>query len=481
MKNVIKQIFLIALSGVVVFSSCKKKDDDPEPDGGNNLILPGAKVAILQGNINSNRTLYKDTTYILKGKVYVQGGKILTVKPGTVIKGQKSTQGALIINRDARLIAEGTASNPIVFTSDAPIGFRNRGDWGGVIILGRGKQNKTLSSPQNVTIEGISATAGSENGVYGAGSGTENDANNAASLKFVRIEFAGIPLSDDNELNSLTLGGVGSGSTFENIMVSYANDDAIECFGGSANFKYVVVLSTNDDDLDTDQGYTGSMQYGLVIRDKNVADISGSRVWESSSNTSGTDPDSKPLFSNFTVFGPLMYSNNTASGQISGNYRAAVEINSFSNVEIHNSVILGFGDQINVSSPGTSAIVKNSLFGYDSGSDFSLGVASGLSAATLSDLYGASLASYSLSANGTTAAGTPTNNSALKNNAIVGMEAPVPVLSGSSSYATGAPSVTSVSSFFTNEAYYGAFGASANAGWNWTSGWLEWDAANKNY
>lgn len=480
MKNLIKPIFLIALSGVVVFSSCKKSEDDPAPDGGDGF-LPGAKVSVLQGNINANRTLYKDTTYILKGKVYVQGGKTLTIKPGTVIKGQKSTQGALIINRDARLVAEGTASSPIVFTSDAPIGFRNRGDWGGVIILGRGKQNKTISSPQNVTIEGISGTPGSENGVYGAGSGTENDANNAASLKFVRIEFAGIPLSDDNELNSLTLGGVGSGSTFENIMVSYANDDAIECFGGSANFKYVVILSTNDDDLDTDQGYTGAMQYGLVIRDKGVADISGSRVWESSSNSSGTDPDSKPLFANFTVFGPLMYANNTASAQISGNYRAAIEINSSSNVEIHNSVVLGFGDQINVSSPGASAVVKNTLFGYDSGSDFALGVASGLSAVTLSDLYGSSLASFSLSANGTTAAGTPTNNSSLKTNSIVGMVAPVPVLAGASSYASGAATVSSVSSFFTNEAYYGAFGTSANADWNWTSGWLEWDAANKNY
>jgi hypothetical protein len=409
-----------------------------------------------------------------------KSGVTMTIQPGTIVKGQKSTQGALIINRGARLVANGTASQPIVFTSDAPAGFRNRGDWGGVIILGRGKQNKTLASPFDVTIEGISGTVGSENGLYGAGTATENDANNAASMKFCRIEFAGIPLSDNNELNSLTLGGVGSGSTFENIMVTYANDDAIECFGGSANFKYVVIFSTNDDDLDTDQGYTGAMQYGLVIRERNVADVSGSRVWESSSNTAGTDPDSKPLFANFTVLGPLVYANNTTSGQVSADYRSAIETNSFSNVEIHNSIVLGFADYYNTSSPGATALVKSTLFGATDAST-SVQTSNLVLDATLAQLYGAAFASNGLSANGSTAAGAPTNNAGLQSSAVIGFVNPVPVLAAGSTYATGAPTVSGVSSFFMNENYYGGFGTSANAGWNWTAGWLEWNAVNKAY
>lgn len=482
MKKVFKYMLLVALSGAVLITACKKKEDDPAPSTPEEEPpVPGAKVKTIEGNVNSSVTLYADTVYTLKGKVYVKSGAVLTIQPGTIIKGQKSSQGALIINRGARLVAEGTAAQPIVFTSEAPVGFRNRGDWGGVVILGRGKQNKTTSSPKDVTIEGISGSAGSENGVYGAGTQTEDDANNAASMKFCRIEFAGIPLSDNNELNSLTLGGVGSGSTFENIMISYANDDAIECFGGSANFKYVVTIGTNDDDLDTDQGYTGAMQYGLVIRDKSVADgISGSRVFECSSNSSGTDPDSKPLFANFTVFGPIMYANNTLSSQVSTNYRAAIEINSSSNVEVHNSIILGFADGLNLSSAGSTSLVANTIFGVDD-AGFATNTTGLVNNATLESLYGSSLAAFGLSANGSTAAGTPTDNSSLTSNAKVGYSSPVPVLSSSSVYKTGAPAISTVNAFFTNEAYYGAFGTTANAGWNWTSGWLEWDAANKVY
>ncbi|MDF2454690.1 MAG: hypothetical protein K0R51_683 [Cytophagaceae bacterium] len=470
MKHLLKSVLVLALAGLTIVA-CKKKEDDP---------APSSSEATLEGNITSNMTLDASKTYMIKGKVYVQDGVTLTIPAGTILKGQKSSLGTLIINRGAKLMAEGTASNPIVFTSEAGAGFRDRGDWGGIVMLGRGKQNKVLASPFNVAIEGITAS-GTENGTYGAGTGTLDDANNAGSLKFVRIEYAGVVLSDNNELNSLTLGAVGSGSTFENIQVSYANDDAIECFGGSANFKYVVIVSTNDDDLDTDQGYTGAMQYGLVIRDPRTADFSGARVWESSSAGVDVAPVSKPLFSNFTVLGPLVYNNNSVAASSSGldaDYRAAVEFNSGSEVEVHNSIILGFADQINPATAGGK--VQNCVFGFNGG-DLALTGVTGCVVDSLENLYGSDFAAYRLGANATTEVGAPTNNVALRTNAVLGWTTPAPLLNSSSTYKAGAPNVSGASSFFANEAYYGAFGTAANSGWNWTSGWLEFDPNNEAY
>ncbi len=477
-----KLAFMFAFAGTLMLSSCSKDEDDDTVDP----VEPTPETTItVEGDITTNTSWAADKQVILKGKVYVQDGVTLTIAPGTIVKGDKATTGALIINRGGKLVAEGTATQPIVFTSSAPAGFRNRGDWGGVIICGRGKQNSSITAaPYDVTIEGISAATG-ENGKYGAGNATLNDANNAASMKFCRIEFAGVPLSDDNELNSLTLGAVGSGSTFENIMITYANDDAIEPFGGSANFKYVVIFSTNDDDLDTDQGYTGSMQFVLVMRDEDVADKSGARCWESSSNSSGNDPDSKPLFSNVTVLGPLTYARNSASGNVSGNYRAAVEINSNSNIEIHNSLILGYADAINLSTAGATASIKNCVFGFDPGAaDLSLTVAGASNKVdSLENIYGAAFTNNRLVANGSTMpnGGVATDNRSLKTSTVIGYTNPAPLLDAASPYRQSSPDVTSVSSFFADVDYIGAFGTSADAGWSWTSGWLNWDPINAAY
>lgn len=486
-----KLAFLFAFAGTVMLSSCGKDDDtEPGPGPGPGPEPEPVETQItVEGNISSDVTWSADKKVLLKGKVYVQDGVTLTIAPGTIVKGEKSSTGTLIINRGGKLIAEGTATQPIVFTSSAPQGFRNRGDWGGVIICGRGKQNSSITAaPFDVTLEGISQADG-ENGKYGAGNGTLNDANNAASMKFCRIEFAGVPLSDDNELNSLTLGAVGSGSTFENIMVAFANDDAIEPFGGSANFKYVVTFSTWDDDLDTDQGYTGAMQFVLVMRDEDVADKSGSRAWESSSNSNGNDPDSKPLFSNVTVLGPLCYARNSASGNVNGNYRAAVEINSNSNVEIHNSLILGYADAINVSTPGATAAIKNCVFGFDpAGTDLALAVSSSGNnkVDSLKTIYGSAFAGRHLVPNAPVANSVPSNqiptdNRTLKTSPVIGFSSPAPLLDAASPYRQSSPDVTSVSSFFADVDYIGAFGTSADAGWSWTSGWLNWAPNNEAY
>jgi hypothetical protein len=163
-----------------------------------NLTLT-AQTLTLEGNITANTTLDATKRYLLKGKVYVIAPAKLTIPAGTLVFGDKDSNGTLIINRGASIDAQGTAANPIIMTSNAPKGFRNRGDWGGVVILGKAYNSNGASA----TIEGITASAGSENGVYGPGAASAVDNDNSGILKYVRIEFAGIALSQDNELNSL--------------------------------------------------------------------------------------------------------------------------------------------------------------------------------------------------------------------------------------------------------------------------------------
>lgn len=468
-----KKINLLLIATVAVFAvsvtACKKKTTDPVAD---DPAAPST-TATLEGNITESVTLDASKTYTIKGKVYVQAPAVLTIPAGTLLKGDKASQGALIINRGAQLIANGTSTQPIIMTSSAPSGFRNRGDWGGLILLGSAHNNRGL----NNTLEGISAATG-ENGLHGPGTAA-NNTQSSGSIKFVRIEFAGIPLSDDNELNSFTLGSVGSGTTIENIMVSYGNDDAYEWFGGTANAKYLIAYGTWDDDMDTDQGFSGTVQYGLIVRDPDIADKSGSRAWESSSNSvPATAPISASKFANFTVFGPTLYVNNTSTGTVSGNYRAAVEVNTGSDIRIYNSLILGFADAIN----GASALnINNCVFGYFPTGDAALGT--GLILDSLVNIYGSAFSGRSMSPNGTLVVGShpASNNGSLASNGVIGLSNPsiTPVLAASGSYDTGAPDISAQG--FTTEVYYGAFGTSANAGWFWGTNWINFDPINAAY
>ena len=152
---------------------------------------------IAAGDITTNTTLTADKVYLLDGWVYVKSGATLTIDPGTVIRGSKANKGALIIEKGAKIIAEGTASNPIVFTSNQDAGSRSYGDWGGLIILG----NATVNKVDPIIEGGPTSTYGGS-----------DDADNSGILKYVRIEFPGIAFQPDKEINGLTMGGVGSGT-----------------------------------------------------------------------------------------------------------------------------------------------------------------------------------------------------------------------------------------------------------------------------
>ena len=212
----------------------------------------------LTGNINQTTTLTSDKVWTLKGYVYVTDGAKLIIQPGTTIISDVAEKGALCIERGAQIIAEGTLEKPIIFTSGKNVGERSPGDWGGIVILGRAKTNRS-SEP---TIEG---------GI-GRPFGGTNDADNSGILKYVRIEYAGIAALPNSEINALTLGGVGSGTVIEYVQTIYANDDAFEFFGGTVSPKYLYAFATADDDFDFDFGYTGTITNGVAKRDPQFVD-----------------------------------------------------------------------------------------------------------------------------------------------------------------------------------------------------------------
>lgn len=334
-----------AVIGSKIIISFQVIDNKDYPSAIENFVLTvGDPVITLTGTLTT-QTLDATKPYLLKDKVFIPTGVTLTVPAGTVIKGDKATKAVLLVEPGGKLIAEGTSTNPIVFTSNQAPGERDRGDWGGVIILGNAWVNQTALP----AIEGITPSK-----TYGnITSPTTNADHNGGSLKFVRIEYAGIELTPNNETNSLTMGGVGNLTTIENVQVSFGGDDGFEWFGGGVNAKYLISLSTWDDDFDTDFGWSGKVQFGLAVRNPFFADQSGSTAFESDNQGNANDTPSgsagytRGVFSNITVLGPRDVntgtgSTSTAARAISANYTNAIHIRRRTAVSIFNSFISGF-------------------------------------------------------------------------------------------------------------------------------------------
>jgi hypothetical protein len=291
-----------------------------------NAAYGATTVTVNAGNISTNTTWNKNNVYLLNGFVYVTTGATLTIEAGTVIRGDKTNKGTIIVEMGGKLIANGTAAEPIVFTSNQAAGSRTYGDWGGIILLGKAPVNPTTQP----TIEG---------GV-GRSYGGTNATDNSGSLKYVRIEFPGILFSANNEINGLTMAGVGSGTTLDNIQVSYSGDDSYEWFGGNVNAKHLIALRGWDDDFDTDFGYSGMVQFAVSLRDPAIADISSSNCFESDNDGTGTtaSPFTSAVFSNVSSFGPKL----TAATTINPLYASAMHIRRSSKLKIFNSVFAGW-------------------------------------------------------------------------------------------------------------------------------------------
>src|SRR5690606_34593579 len=225
----------------------------------------------------------------------------------------------------------------IIFTSSFNPGLRNAGDWGGIIVLGNAPVNVDGGEAK---IEGgaipTDMTKEKEYIWYGG----PDKHHNSGVMKYVRIEFAGIAYSADNEINALTMGGVGDGTDISYIQVYKSGDDAFEWFGGTVNCHHLVSTYTLDDDIDTDLGYQGNIQFVLIQRAKNLADVSGSNGFESDNNGNGTNalPQTAAVISNVTFVGP--YEGTTFSG-ISFNYQNAIHLRRNSAQSFHNSIFMG--------------------------------------------------------------------------------------------------------------------------------------------
>ncbi|MDB5190811.1 MAG: hypothetical protein JWQ96_374 [Segetibacter sp.] len=330
---------------LTVVTGCRKIEEDGEVivinGGGNGRGASGQSITI-QGRIDKDTVLRKGNDYILKGLVYIANNATITIEPGVTVKGAYtgSDVAALIITRGAKINAVGTQDAPIIFTSASPT--PRSGDWGGIVICGKASINTTFAGTGGGA--GIYEVEGGINNSFGdglaGGGATPNDDDSSGALKYARIEYAGYAYQPDKEINSLTLAAVGRKTVVENIQVLYAKDDAFEWFGGTVNCKYLVAYKTQDDDFDTDNGYRGNVQFGLIIRDSLIADISRSESFESDNNSSGTaaTPKTSAVFSNITSIGPRAGLSNQ------GNllFLAAVQIRRNSSISIFNSVFIGW-------------------------------------------------------------------------------------------------------------------------------------------
>lgn len=255
-------------------------DTDGDTESSSLVLSVGAATAVLPdetkaGLISANETWTADRIYILGGRVIVEEGVTLTIEPGTIIKGKEGTgslASALIISRGAKIMAEGTADKPIIFTSildDIAVGQKigttlsktDNETWGGLIILGSAPVSAKVGDDE-AAIEGIPADE--PFGKYGAINGVADVADNSGVLKYVSIRHGGSLIGDGNEINGLTLGGVGTGTTIEYVEVYATLDDGVEFFGGSVNAKNILVYWQGDDGIDIDQNYSGTVDNWIV-------------------------------------------------------------------------------------------------------------------------------------------------------------------------------------------------------------------------
>ena len=465
----------LALVSILSVTSCVKVKFDE--DGTTTPVDPGTDN-VISGTISSSR-FYAKGTYTLKGYVYVTEGATLTFEAGSIVKSDITEKGALIIERGAKLIADGKAANPIVFTSGKPVGQRAPGDWGGIILLGKAPTNRPLDPAP--TIEGGVGRK------YGG-----SDANDESGiLRFVRIEYAGIAAEPGSEINGLTLGGVGAGTIIENVQVSFGNDDAFEFFGGTVNAKNLIAFATADDDFDFDFGYTGKIQFGISMRKPDFVDAgdAGNGI-EADNDGSGTTatPNTRPQLSNFTFVGPNNATGTAANHNYANRWRRRTQF------VLRNSILVGY------QKGGFAVESKGAWDDYITAgvSEFANNLVHAVAEPYYTDSSTARIfASKSYPANPMSSA----DQKAMRQDAATALKAKAEangsitytdanaIMLESPFYSTtpnflpkaGSPalsgaSFTGMNAYFSTTTYRGAMGTT-----NWTSGWTNWDPQNASY
>ncbi|MGK0638794.1 hypothetical protein [Schleiferia thermophila] len=474
MRNTMKKAALFLLAALTI-ASCSKDDDDN--NNGNQSTLE-----VLEGNLTT-RTLTADKKYLLRGQVFVRNGQTLTIEPGTVIFGDRRTRGTLIIDRGGKIIANGTASRPIVMTSSVEEGLRDRGDWGGLVILGNAACNQI-----DPAVEGIDPPVffGGNPGNTTSAS-TPNNTESSGELRYVRVEFAGIELSPNNETNSITMGGLGSGTVMEYCMVSFGGDDGFEWFGGTNNGKYLISFAMWDDDFDVDFGWSGNVQFGLAVRYPGYADQSGSNGFETDNGPNDNDvqPYTAGVFSNVTIVGPI----NSGSSVSNANFQHAIDARRRTALSIFNSFLTGFPRGLRFNQPsvmtnyqnGTGVLANNILIAASSSNRYLAG--SGVSADSVRAYWEANNQTF-VGINDSTH-----NHWGLNPNVFYGNRLPEQYSGATFTVQAGKPLLSGASfahpkfnepgraNFFDkNVTFRGGFGTT-----DWTAGWAEFNPINKKY
>lgn len=417
------------------------------------------RVRDVNGAGTGTTTWTSDKIYVLEGFVYVNDGQVLTIEPGTVIKGapgQAENASALIVAMGGQLIAEGTATQPIIFTAEADdtelandLPINTRGLWGGVIMLGRAPINHANSQ---TLIEGIPSTE--SRGVYGG----NNPSDNSGSLKYVSIRHGGTNIGAGNEINGLTMGGVGSATTVSHVEIWGNDDDGFEWFGGTVNSDHLVSFYNQDDSYDWDFGWRGQNQFWVLYQEPGFT--ASDRGFESDGAHSGNL--SASVFSQ-----PQIY-NATIVGQgNSGNNANAMLLTEGTGVFFHNSVVMNFSRGINITTVGATGntsrdrlangdlVFKNNIF-FNIGANTTLDY---ISAGNGVDAYSAFVQHLQDNDN---IIGDPGFNIAPGSLNLIPAGGSLPLTHPRSAYPAG-----SVNGFnYQSVNHIGAFGSS-----NWMSGW----------
>jgi hypothetical protein len=434
------------------------------------LVTPSTgQIIEVSGDITENTTWYAAAKYMLSGFVYVKNNASLTIEAGTLVKGVSNTKAALIIERGSKIMAEGTSTQPIVFTSDKPKGQRASGDWGGIVICGKATTNKHDSG----------TGVGIAEGGIGSNYGGTDDADNSGVLQYVRIEFPGILLTStaNSEINGLTLYSVGSGTTIDHIQVSYSGDDSYEWFGGTVNCKYLVAIRGLDDEYDTDNGFRGKLQFLFALRDPNVSDQSGSNGFESDNDADGSTltPVTRPIFSNVTIYGPFTVSETLPANHL---FKRAMHVRRSSQLSVYNSVFAGWpvGLLLDGTLGNTPIAAENNDLQIENC------IMAGMTA-NYAETTGTPTTPYTLAQ--TEAYYTaPSRVNAINTlsdiigGTLISLTNPTLLPGAGSPVLTGASFANSrlTDSFFTPVTYKGAFGTT-----DWTSGWCNFNPQNTDY
>ncbi len=310
-------------------------------------------------SISNTLTLEASKVYLLKGLVVVRDGGKLVIPAGTIIRAtadlnsSPKNYASIIVERGGDIEIDGSNQNPVVITSAKAQGQRNRGDWGGLLIAGKSKHNLLNGTDNNnVQMEGFNNVS-FDNTLARFGGTDIND--NSGSIEYLRLEFGGVAFEVNKEINGLTLGAVGAGTTIDHVQVSHSGDDSFEWFGGNVNSKHLIAWKGTDDDFDTDNGYGGLSQFGIGVKDSTYYDLtyslasgsSTSEGFESDNEATGTanvSPYTNCVFSNFTMVGPVpvgsKYSEMNSTTKAA--FRRGARIRRNSSERIVNSIFMGY-------------------------------------------------------------------------------------------------------------------------------------------